>query len=167
MNSVTINTISLNPYYIIYVCDIYGNNCVFNSIIPQTVPPSITIGLPSQFQNVSAVGIKIVNGENCEKFEVVLCNNLLPSPTITPTPTLTPTQTQTQTPTETPASSLTPTPSETTTPTPTPTLTQTPASSLTPTPTITLTPTNTLTPTPSQLPPCLDCSIEAVSFQYQ
>jgi hypothetical protein len=153
MNSVTINTISLNPYYIIYVCDIYGNNCVFNSIIPQTVPPSITIGLPSQFQNVSAVGIKIVNGENCEKFEVVLCNNLLPSPTVTPT--FTPTPTLTQTPTPTTAVSLTPTP----------TLTQTPASSLTPTPTPT--PTNTLTPTPSGAPPCLDCSMEAVSFQYQ
>lgn len=159
MNSVTINTISLNPYYIIYVCDIYGNNCVFSSFIPQTVPPSITIGLPSQFQNVSAVGIKILNGENCEKFEVVLCNSLLTSPTTTPTSTPTPTPTPTLTPTT--AVSLTPTP----------TLTQTPASSLTPTPTttptVTLTPTNTLTPTPSGVPSCLDCSIEAVSFQYQ
>jgi hypothetical protein len=30
-----------------------------------------------------------------------------------------------------------------------------------------LTPTKTLTPTPSGAPSCLDCSIEAVSFQYQ
>ena len=121
MNSVTINTISLNPDYQIYICDIYGNNCVFVALIPINVPPEITLSLPSQFVNSPAVGMKIFNGSICEKFEILLCDSLLSpvssTPTNTPTPTITPTIT--------PTLGLSPTPTPTKTPTLTPTKTPT------------------------------------------
>ncbi len=110
MNSVTINTISLNPDYQIYICDVYGNNCVFNSLIPLNVPPAITLTLPIVYSNSAAVGIKIINNGNCEKFEVINCDTLIPTKTITPT--VTPTQTNTPTvnnPTSTPTPTATPT----------------------------------------------------------
>lgn len=115
MNSVTINTISLNPDYQIYICDVYGNNCVFVALIPLNVPPSITLTLPTIYENAPSVGVKIINNGDCEKFEVLLCDSLIPTPTITSTPTITPTPTPT-------TGAVSPTP----TPTLTPTLTTAP-----------------------------------------
>jgi len=115
MNSVTINTISLNPDYQIYICDVYGNNCVFVALIPLNVPPSITLTLPTIYENAPSVGVKIINNGNCEKFEVLLCDTLIPTPSITPTLTPTPTITPT-------TGAVSPTP----TPTPTPTTTISP-----------------------------------------
>lgn len=115
MNSVTISTISLSPDYQIYICDVYGNNCVFTALIPLNVPPSITLSLPSIYSNAGSVGVKIINNGNCEKFEVLLCDTLIPTPSITPTLTPTPTITPT-------TGAVSPTP----TPTPTPTTTVAP-----------------------------------------
>ena len=131
MNSITINSISLiSPNYQIYVCDVYGNNCVFTALVPNPIPPSITIFSPPQFANSGAVGVKIINDGNCENFEIILCESLIPyvpTPTQTPTMTVTPTQTPTsniiasQTPTQTPTRTQTPSITPTKTPTPTPT----------------------------------------------
>jgi hypothetical protein len=137
MNSITINSISLiNPDYEIYVCDVYGNNCVFVALVTNAIPPmSVTLFLPPQFENSAAVGVKIMNEGNCESFEVVLCEIItpyVPTPTQTPTMTITPTPTQTsniivsqtptQTPTHTPTQTPTHTPTQTPTRTPTPTI---------------------------------------------
>ena len=128
--------------YVIYVCDVYGNQCAVLSYVNTPIPPSITLNIPSQFNNVPAIGIKIIDANGCEVFETTYCFEPTPTPTETPTPTPTITPTLTLTPTETP----------TPTPTITPTLTLTPTNTSTPTltPTLTLTPTNT--PTPSTLP---------------
>jgi hypothetical protein len=136
MTSITLNSITGLTYpYDIYVCDVYGNNCGYIVQINTSVPSSVEIVLPPPFNMAPAVGIKIITSDGCERFNIVNCNSLFPTPTVTITPT--------QTPTETPTNTPTPTVTETPTPTPTPTITET----QTPTPTNTITPTETPTPT--------------------
>lgn len=103
--------------YIIYACDVYGNQCAVLSYINYPIPPSITLNIPSQFNNVPAIGIKVIDANGCEVFETIYCSVLTPTPTPTSTLTATPTATSTLTPTPTP----TPTFGVTLTPTPTPT----------------------------------------------
>jgi len=59
--------------YNVFVCDVYGNNCVLvaNVIPPQ--PPTITITIPSQFNNAPAVGVKIIDLNGCELFKLFDC----------------------------------------------------------------------------------------------
>jgi len=111
--------------YIIYVCDVYGNQCAVLSYINAPIPPSITLNIPSQFNNVPAIGIKVIDANGCEVFETIYCFGSIP----TPTPTLTQTLTPTPTPTQTNTPTLTPTPTPTQTLTNTPTLTPTPTTS--------------------------------------
>lgn len=59
--------------YNVFVCDVYGNQCVLVSQITVTIPPQLTIPIPSQFQNAPAIGVKIVDVNGCEHFEVVYC----------------------------------------------------------------------------------------------
>jgi len=59
--------------YDIYTCDVYGNSCVLVSTINSTVPPIITITLPSQFNTAPAIGIKIIDSVGCEKFGIINC----------------------------------------------------------------------------------------------
>lgn len=133
----TLITGSITIPYLIYACDVYGNNCVLIANILTTVPPTNTIFLPPQFNTAPAVGIKIITNDGCERFEIFNCNVLLISPTPTPTYTPTPTPTNTVTPTPTGTNSPiiieSPTPTQTNTVTPTNTMTNTP----TPTPTST------------------------------
>ena len=136
----TLITGSITIPYLIYACDVYGNNCVLIANILTTVPPTNTIFLPPQFNTAPAVGIKIITNDGCERFEIFNCNELYISPTPTPTYTPTPTPTNTQTPTNT------------TTPTPTGTNSPIIIESPTPTPTNTVTPTNTMTNTPTPTP---------------
>ena len=93
--------------YVIYVCDVYGNQCAVLTNINTPIPPSITLNIPSQFNNVPAIGIKVIDANGCEVFETIYCSGPIPTPTETPTPTLTPTLTLTPTNTSTPT--LTPT----------------------------------------------------------
>ena len=157
----TLITGSITIPYLIYACDVYGNNCVLIANILTTVPPTNTIFLPPQFNTAPAVGIKIITNDGCERFEIFNCNVLLISPTPTPTYTPTPTPTKTVTPTPTGTNgAVTPTPTPTNTQTPTNTTTPTPTGtnspiiieSPTPTPTNTVTPTNTMTNTPTPTP---------------
>jgi hypothetical protein len=147
-----------NPYQI-YVCDVYGNNCILIAEINTSVPPSNTIVLPYQFNNAPAVLVKIFTSDGCVVSEIIedsiLTVTRTPTPTNTPTNTITPTNTptqtntptNTQTPTQTPTISLTRTPTKTPTQTPTQTRTPTKTPTKTPTPTKTSTPTQTRTPT--------------------
>ena len=162
MTSIILNLITGLTYpYDVYVCDVYGNNCAYVAQVNSSIPPTIEIVLPPPFDLAPAVGIKIITSDGCERFNIVNCNSLYPTPTPTmtqtPTPTLTPnlspsiTPTNTTTPTLTPTNTTTPTltPTTTTTPTLTPTNTVTPSTTKTPTvtPTNTITPTTTVTPT--------------------
>jgi hypothetical protein len=101
------NITGLSYPYDIYVCDIYGNNCILIATVFTSIPPSNTILLPPQFDMASSIGIKVITLDGCEKFKTIDCNVLLsptPTPTLTNTPTIThtPTMTQTKTPTQTP-----------------------------------------------------------------
>ena len=155
LNSIT----GATPPYNLFICDVYGNQCAVLATINTPIPPSITLNVPSQFNNVPAIGLKIIDYYGCEQFEIINCGVPTQTPTMvtpTPTPTMvtpTPTPTSTLTPTPTPTNTLTPTltPTSTLTPTPTPTSTLTPIPTATPTSTLTPTPTptNTLTPTPT------------------
>ena len=59
--------------YIIYVCDVYGNQCAVLTNINTPIPPSITLNIPSQFNNVPAIGIKIIDANCCEEFSILNC----------------------------------------------------------------------------------------------
>lgn len=122
MTTIDITNITGLTYpYNIYVCDIYGNNCILISTVFTTIPPSNTILLPPQFNTSPSVGIKIITPDGCEKFKIIECDVLVsptPTPTLTNTPTITPTITVT--PTLTPTLTNTPTPTLTPTPTPLP-----------------------------------------------
>jgi hypothetical protein len=72
--------------YVIYVCDVYGNQCAVLTNINTPIPPSITLNIPSQFNNVPAIGIKIIDANGCEVFETTYCFEPTPTPTPTPTP---------------------------------------------------------------------------------
>ena len=151
MRVIDISSISgLTDPYLIQVCDVYGSNCVFLSQIFTTVPPTVTVYLPPQFDSAPSVMVKVTTLDGCEKTEILDCISLYtltPTPTPSITPTLTPTPTNTVTPTITPTNTLTPTP------TPTPTNTVTP----------TITPTNTLTPTPTPTRQTLYFNVQLVT----
>jgi hypothetical protein len=77
MTSIEITNISGLSYpYEIYVCDVFGNQCVLIATINTSVPPSNSFILPSQFNNAPAVGVKIITSNDCERFEIVNCNLL-------------------------------------------------------------------------------------------
>jgi hypothetical protein len=81
MTAINIQTITgINFPYTIYACDVYGNQCTLIATLVTSVPPEKIIILPSQFDSVAAVGIKVIDGNNCERFEVVYCNLLPPVP---------------------------------------------------------------------------------------
>jgi len=165
MTQIQINSITGSAYpYTIFACDVYGNQCVLVSVINTSIPPTIILNIPPQFNNIPAIGLKVIDVSGCEQFEIVYCDMPTPTPTLTPTPTVTPglsptptqtvTRTQTVTPTKTPTQTVTKTltPTLTKTPTQTPTKTPTQTPTKTPTPTLTLTPTPGLSPTPTQTP---------------
>jgi len=122
MTSILIsNILGLTYPYNIYVCDVYGNSCIYVAEVLTSIPPTIEIVLPTQFDMAPAVGIKIIASDGCERFNIINCISLPITPTPTTTNTPTPTPTTTNTPTPTPTTTNTPTPTKTLTPTPTPT----------------------------------------------
>ena len=123
MNQITLfNIQGVNPPLTIYICDVYGNDCVEVAQIISSIPPSLVLQVPSIFDNSAAVGVKIVTEDGCERLETVLCEIIAsqtPTNTITPTQTPTQTVTNTETPTQTVTNSETPTQTVTNTETPT------------------------------------------------
>jgi hypothetical protein len=78
MNAITLyNIVGLSNPYTIYVCDVYGNNCILLATVSTTVPPYNQIILPQQFNTAPSVGIKVVTSDGCEIFRVINCFELL------------------------------------------------------------------------------------------
>lgn len=79
MTQIQINNVTgvVLPYNI-YVCNVYGNQCALVATVNTTIPPSVTITLPPQFNTAPAIGIKIIGNDECEKFAIVNCNELPP-----------------------------------------------------------------------------------------
>jgi hypothetical protein len=63
--------------YNVFVCDVYGNQCVLVANVPPPQPPTITITIPSQFNTAPAVGIKLIDSLGCEIFKIVDCTQEL------------------------------------------------------------------------------------------
>ena len=143
---VTIDSITGQTPYNVYLCQPDGSGCIFITTI-SSAPYEFDV--PPPYNNVSTYLLKLIDANGCIITTIISTIPVTPTitPTQTPTNTETPTQTPTQTPTPTVTMGITPTqtPTNTETPTQTPTNTETP----TPTNTETPTPTNTETPTPT------------------
>ena len=68
------NIIGLNQPYTVYVCDVFGNQCILLAYISTTVPAINTIILPPQFNSAPAIGVKVITSDGCEKFKVLYCS---------------------------------------------------------------------------------------------
>jgi len=68
------NIIGLNQPYTIYVCDVFGNQCILLAYISTTVPAINTITLPPQFNSAPAIGVKVITSDGCERFKVLYCS---------------------------------------------------------------------------------------------
>jgi hypothetical protein len=141
----TIDSITGQSPYDIYVCQTGGTGCFYMTTI-NSVP--YTFNIPVPYDNLSAYMLKVIDANGCiitAEEPVTTCSFTTP----TPTPTNTTTPTITPTNTTTPETSPSPTPTTTTTPTvtPTPGVSPSPTSTQTSTPTPTLTTTPTITPT--------------------
>ena len=151
---VTIDSITGQSPYDIYICQTGGTSCFYMTTI-SSVP--YTFDIPAPYNTSSAYMLKVIDNLGCvitgeEPVTTCPSETPTPTPTITQTPTNTPTNTATptNTPTITPTTTVTSTPGVSPSPTQTITPTVTPTSTITPTPTIT--PTNTSTPGASPSP---------------
>ena len=70
------NVTGLTIPYQIYICDVYGNQCVLVASVNTNIPPSATITLPPQFNTAPAIGVKLYD-TFCEKLVIINCNELL------------------------------------------------------------------------------------------
>jgi hypothetical protein len=74
MNQIELYSIPTNvPPYSVFVCDYFGNNCVFVAQIITSVPPTYTINVPPQFDLAPAVTLKIIDGVGCEISKQFVC----------------------------------------------------------------------------------------------
>lgn len=69
---VTISSVSGTPPYTVYVCNTLGTSCVLIASGITTVPISFT--LPSTFDHVPAVMVKVIDSLNCETFTIETCS---------------------------------------------------------------------------------------------
>ena len=65
----------LNFPYTVYVCDVYGLQCVLVAYIDTNVPLNNLFALPQHFKMAPALGIKVVTSDGCEKFKVLYCSD--------------------------------------------------------------------------------------------
>jgi hypothetical protein len=74
MTQIQINSITGSNYpYILYACDVYGNQCVLIASIPSTATFPLIITLPPQFNGAPAVGLKMIDSVGCELFGIFYC----------------------------------------------------------------------------------------------
>ena len=71
------NVTGLTIPYQIYVCDVYGSNCVIVATVNTTIPPMVSITLPPQFDTSPAIGV-LVKDLYCERFITLNCISLPP-----------------------------------------------------------------------------------------
>jgi|694.fasta_scaffold79861_4 hypothetical protein len=78
MTQITINTVSGSNFpYTIYVCDVYGSNCVLVSTILGTVPPtSSSFILPPPYNAVPALMLKVIDNIGCETYKIIYCGDV-------------------------------------------------------------------------------------------
>jgi len=75
MTTIQFNTITgLNQPYSIYICDVYGLNCILVGYFATNVPPTNTFVLPPQFNSAPAIGVKVITSDGCERFKVLYCS---------------------------------------------------------------------------------------------
>jgi len=75
MNALVFNSISgLNQPYTVYVCDVFGNNCILMAYIATSVPIINTMVLPPFFNSAPAIGVKVITSNGCEKFKILYCS---------------------------------------------------------------------------------------------
>jgi len=58
---------------LIYACDYYDDYCQLITGTSVTVPPTITLQLPIEFDNKPIVKIKIIDGDGCETSKLEVC----------------------------------------------------------------------------------------------
>ena len=64
--------------YDLYVCDVYGNQCAVLATINTPIPPTITLNVPYQFINAPAIGLKIIDVNCCEQFDIIYFDAFAP-----------------------------------------------------------------------------------------
>ena len=75
MNLLSFSNIwGLNPPYTVYVCDVFGNQCILLAYISTTVPITNLMVLPPQFNSAPAIGVKVITSDGCERFKVLYCS---------------------------------------------------------------------------------------------
>ena len=80
MTQLQINNVTgLTLPYEIYICNVYGNNCVLVATVNTLIPPQAIITLPVEFDTAPAIGVKVVNS-TCEKLFILNCVELPPRP---------------------------------------------------------------------------------------
>ena len=76
MRALIFNTITgLNQPYTIYVCDVFGNQCILMAYIATSVPTINTMFLPPQFNSAPAIGVKVITSDGCERFKIIYCSD--------------------------------------------------------------------------------------------
>lgn len=65
----------LNFPYTIYICDVFGNQCILVAYIDTNVPINNTFILPPQFNSAPAIGVKVITSDGCERFKVIYCSD--------------------------------------------------------------------------------------------
>jgi hypothetical protein len=66
--------IGLNNPYTIYICDVFGSQCILVAYISTSVPVNNTFVLPPQFNTAPAIGIKVITSDGCERFKIIYCS---------------------------------------------------------------------------------------------
>lgn len=90
---ITITGVTGTGPYQVQVCDITNTTCVIVTG-STSIPPTYTFDVPSPFEDVTSLLVKIIDTSGCTTFTNYSCPPT-PTPSITPTPTPTPTPTNT------------------------------------------------------------------------
>ena len=67
--------VGLNQPYTIYICDVYGAQCILVAYINTTVPINNIFVLPPQFNSAPAIGVKVITSDGCERFKIIYCSD--------------------------------------------------------------------------------------------
>lgn len=76
MTTLQFNSINgLNSPYTIYICDVFGAQCILVAYIATSVPTINKFALPPQFNSAPAIGVKVITSDGCEKFKIIYCSD--------------------------------------------------------------------------------------------
>ena len=92
MQVVEITNVTGHSPYDIIICDITNTYCYTAETSVISVPPLLTVDLPTELIGADNIIVKIVDSSGCEEIQLISCPlTPTPTPTLTPTPTITPT----------------------------------------------------------------------------